>query len=131
MIGDKFIECAAKIIQKAAEKHPLFEPFFPITEGSKLSDHVMHHSIRSGESYLISADILHHAAKGVRCFVILQPFGCLPNHICGRGVIKKIKEQYPDIHILPLDYDPDVSFANIENRLQMMIMNVNSIKKAS
>jgi predicted nucleotide-binding protein (sugar kinase/HSP70/actin superfamily) len=130
IIGDKFIESAANFIQKAAKKHPLFEPFMPVTEGAKLSDPVMHHSIRSGESYLISADILHHAANGVRCFVILQPFGCLPNHICGRGVIKKIKELYPDIHILPLDYDPDVSFANIENRLQMLLMNARSLKKA-
>jgi len=83
----------------------------------------MHHSILSGESFLISADILHYASKGVRSFVILQPFGCLPNHICGRGVIKKVKELHPDIQILPLDYDPDVSFANVENRLQMLILN--------
>ncbi len=41
----------------------------------------------------------------------------------GRGVVKRLKEMYPDVQILPLDYDPDVSFANIENRLQMLIMN--------
>jgi predicted nucleotide-binding protein (sugar kinase/HSP70/actin superfamily) len=90
----------------------------------------MHHSILSGESFLIAADILYQAARGVKSFIILQPFGCLPNHICGRGVIKKIKEQYPDIQILPLDYDPDVSFANIENRLQMLILNAKHFKKA-
>jgi predicted nucleotide-binding protein (sugar kinase/HSP70/actin superfamily) len=53
----------------------------------------------------------------------LQPFGCLPNHVFGRGIAKRLKELYPDAQILPLDYDPDVSFANLENRLQMMIMN--------
>ncbi|MCD7820046.1 MAG: hypothetical protein LUH07_13520, partial [Lachnospiraceae bacterium] len=68
-------------------------------------------------------EILHHAEKGCRAFVILQPFGCLPNHVVGRGISKKLKELYPDAQILPLDYDPDVSFANIENRLQMLIMN--------
>jgi predicted nucleotide-binding protein (sugar kinase/HSP70/actin superfamily) len=52
----------------------------------------------------------------------LQPFGCLPNHVAGRGLIGSLKEQYPDAAILSLDYDPDVSFANIENRLQMLIM---------
>ena len=54
--------------------------------------------------------------------MILQPFGCLPNHVIGRGVSKKLKEMFPDIELLPLDYDPDVSFANLENRLQMMVM---------
>ena len=73
---------------------------------------------------LIPGEILHHAAHGCRAFVILQPFGCLPNHVVGRGIVKKMREMYPDAQILPLDYDPDVSFANLENRLQMLIMNV-------
>jgi len=43
--------------------------------------------------------------------------------VVGRGICKKLKEMFPDVQILPLDYDPDVSFANIENRLQMLINN--------
>jgi predicted nucleotide-binding protein (sugar kinase/HSP70/actin superfamily) len=42
--------------------------------------------------------------------------------VVGRGIVKSLKEQYPDAAILALDYDPDMSFANIENRLQMLIM---------
>jgi len=129
-LGNKFMDFAVSQIDKIAKTHPLYEKDLTLEEAAKLSDHIMHHSILSGESYLIAADILHYAAKGVRSFVILQPFGCLPNHICGRGVMKKVKEQYPDIMILPLDYDPDVSFANIENRLQMLIMNTRSLNKA-
>ena len=60
--------------------------------------------------------------KGINSFVIVQPFGCLPNHITGRGMIKTIKTLYPQVQILSLDFDPDTSFANIENRLQMLIM---------
>ena len=128
--GDKFMNYAVKQIDKTAKMHPLYEPDVTLEEIAKLSDHIMHHSILSGESFLIAADILHYAEKGVRSFVILQPFGCLPNHICGRGIIKKLKDHYPGIQILPLDYDPDVSFANIENRLQMLIMNARNYKKA-
>jgi predicted nucleotide-binding protein (sugar kinase/HSP70/actin superfamily) len=129
-LGNAFMDAAVKSADKIAAKHPLYEPDLPLHEKAKYSDHIMHHSILSGESFLIAADILHHAEKGVRSFVILQPFGCLPNHICGRGVMKKVKEEHPDIMILPLDYDPDVSFANIENRLQMLIMNTRSLHKA-
>jgi predicted CoA-substrate-specific enzyme activase len=130
-LGNKFMDFAVKHTDKIAKKHPLYEPDITLEEKAKYSDHIMHHSILSGESFLIASDILHYASKGIRSFVILQPFGCLPNHICGRGIIKKIKEQYPTIQILPLDYDPDVSFANIENRLQMLIMNARSLRKAS
>jgi len=128
-VGNKFMDFAVKHTDKIAKMHPLYEPDVTLEEVARLSDHIMHHSILSGESFLIAADILHYAAKGIRSFVILQPFGCLPNHICGRGIMKKVKEHYPGIQILPLDYDPDVSFANIENRLQMLIMNARSFKK--
>ncbi|GBU28578.1 activase [Treponema sp. R8-4-B8] len=131
MVGSKFMDYAVKHTDRIAKAHPLYEPDVTLEEVAKLSDHIMHHSILSGESFLIAGDILHYAAKGIRSFIILQPFGCLPNHICGRGIIKKIKEHYPAVQILPLDYDPDVSFANIENRLQMLIMNAQSLRKAS
>ena len=72
---------------------------------------------------LIPAEIIDHAAHGCRGLRDLQPFGCLPNHVVGRGVAKRLKELYPDAQILPLDYDPDVSFAN-ENRLQMLVMDM-------
>jgi predicted nucleotide-binding protein (sugar kinase/HSP70/actin superfamily) len=130
-IGDGFVDFASALTDKIARKHPLYEDAVSLPTAAKLSDPIMHHSVMSGESFMIAADILHYAKKGVRSFVILQPFGCLPNHICGRGVIKKIKELHPDIQILPLDYDPDVSFANIENRLQMLIMNARSFRRAS
>ena len=127
--GNTFMDFAVKHTDAIAKAHPLYEPDVNLDEIAKLSDHIMHHSILSGESFLIAADILHYAAKGIRSFVILQPFGCLPNHICGRGIMKKIKEHYPGVQILPLDYDPDVSFANIENRLQMLIMNAQNAAK--
>lgn len=78
-------------------------------------------TLSCGEGWLMAAEIDHYARQGVKSFVILQPFGCLPNHICGRGVVRRLKDRYPDIQILPLDLDPDTSLANMENRLQMMM----------
>jgi predicted nucleotide-binding protein (sugar kinase/HSP70/actin superfamily) len=129
-VGNKFTDIAEKYVDKIASRHPLYEPEISLEEAAKYSDDIIHHSILSGESFLIAAHTLHLAEKGVRSFIILQPFGCLPNHICGRGVIKRIKEMHPDIQILPLDYEPDVSFANIENRIQMLLMNMKNLKAA-
>jgi predicted nucleotide-binding protein (sugar kinase/HSP70/actin superfamily) len=106
-----------------AKEHILYKPACRMQDLVKASDEIIHHTFDAGEGVLIPGEILHHAARGCRSFVIMQPFGCLPNHVVGRGISKKLKELYPDAQILPLDYDPDVSFANIENRLQMLIMN--------
>jgi predicted nucleotide-binding protein (sugar kinase/HSP70/actin superfamily) len=128
ILGNQYVDKAISLMEGAAKKHPLFEPSTRMKEMAKLTDHIIHHSMQSGEGFLMAADILLRAQKGVKSFVVLQPFGCLPNHVCGRGIIKKVKEEHPEIHILPLDYDPDTSFANIENRLQMLIMNVQAEK---
>jgi predicted nucleotide-binding protein (sugar kinase/HSP70/actin superfamily) len=85
----------------------------------------------SGEGWMIAAEILHQASEGVDSFVILQPFGCMPNHVTGRGIVKAIKERYPRIQLVSLDYDPDTSVANIENRLQMLIINAKAMAQAS
>ena len=76
-----------------------------------------------GEGWLLPAEIIQMIKEGINHFIIVQPFGCLPNHITGRGVLKAIKDMYPHAQILCLDYDPDTSLANIENRLQMLIIN--------
>ncbi len=121
--ADRLFDIAHDRCDRIARAHPLYEPPTRMPELVKASDDVLHHTFDAGEGVLIPAEILEHAARGCRAFVILQPFGCLPNHVVGRGLVRALKERYPDAQILPLDYDPDVSFANVENRLQMLIMN--------
>lgn len=125
-IVNKVFNMAHDVTDKIASAHPLYQPPCRMQDLVKESDPIIHHTFDAGEGVLIPGEILHHAEHGCRAFVILQPFGCLPNHVVGRGISKKIKERYPDAQILPLDYDPDVSFANIENRLQMLVMNVHA-----
>ena len=122
-VANRLFEIAHDTCDGIAKAHPLYEPACRMPELVRASDPIIHHTFDAGEGVLIPAEVLHHAARGCRAFVILQPFGCLPNHVVGRGIVKQLKARYPDANILPLDYDPDVSFANIENRLQMLIMN--------
>jgi len=124
--ADSMFDAAHNMADKIAMRHPLYQPAARIQDLAKESNEVLHHTFDAGEGILIPGEILHQAALGCRNFIILQPFGCLPNHVVGRGIVKRLKELYPDVQILPLDYDPDVSFANIENRLQMLIMNEKS-----
>ncbi len=122
-VANQVFEIAHTAADKIAKKHELYTPASRLPELAKKSEPIIPHTFDAGEGILIPGEIIHHAEKGCRTFVILQPFGCLPNHVVGRGIVKKLRECYPDIQVLPLDYDPDVSFANLENRLQMLIMN--------
>ena len=123
-VANQVFEVAHAVADRIAKKHPLYTPASRLPEIAEKSDPVIPKAFDAGEGILIPGEIIHHAENGCRTFVILQPFGCLPNHVVGRGISKKLREIYPDVQILPLDYDPDVSFANLENRLQMLIMSV-------
>ncbi|MCD7884541.1 MAG: acyl-CoA dehydratase activase [Lachnospiraceae bacterium] len=112
-----------KQLEKVAVRHELYECEKKPKELYQEVSSIIPETLSCGEGWLMAAEIAHNAKAGVKSFIILQPFGCLPNHVCGRGVIKRLKEEYPDISILPLDLDPDTSYANVENRLQMLIMN--------
>ena len=59
--------------------------------------------------------------EDVTNIVCIQPFGCLPNHVVGKGVIKKIRTSYPEANIVAVDYDPGASEVNQLNRIKLML----------
>ena len=119
---------AAKVVSERMKRFHLYEHHPDSYEMVKYVEGMIDTSYVTGEGWLIPAEILSLAAEGVKSFVIVQPFGCLANHISGRGLTKAIKQRVPDIQILSLDYDPDTSFANIENRLQMLVLNARDLE---
>ena len=74
-----------------------------------------------GEGWLLPAEICELIESGYSNVVCAQPFGCLPNHIVGKGVIRTIREIYPDANICPIDYDAGASKVNQENRIKLML----------
>ena len=120
---DSAVEGIQRYLERIAQAHPLYQKAARPQELYDTVRTIIPKTLTCGEGWLMAGEIAHYAAQGVRSFIILQPFGCLPNHVCGRGVTKRLKEWFPGVQILPLDLDPDTSYANVENRLQMLIMN--------
>lgn len=76
-----------------------------------------------GEGWLLTAEMLELYESGVKNIVCTQPFGCLPNHICGKGMMKPLKEKNPGMNIVAIDYDAGATVVNQENRLKLMLAN--------
>lgn len=76
---------------------------------------------KMGEGWFLTAEMLELAESGYENIVCTQPFGCLPNHICGKGMIRKIKEINPIANIVAIDYDPSTPKVNQENRIKLML----------
>ncbi len=76
---------------------------------------------KMGEGWLLTAEMMELIESGYGNIVCAQPFGCLPNHIVGKGMIRKLKEMYPQSNIVPIDYDPGATKVNQENRIKLML----------
>ena len=85
---------------------------------------------KMGEGWLLPAEMLELYDRGVKNIVCAQPFGCLPNHICGKGMMKPLKDAYPDMNIVAVDYDPSATRVNQENRIKLMLANARHALKA-
>jgi len=77
--------------------------------------------VKMGEGWLLTAEMVELIHSGVENIVCTQPFGCLPNHIVGKGMVRKIKEENPNANIVAIDYDPGATKINQENRIKLML----------
>lgn len=76
---------------------------------------------KMGEGWLLTGEIMELVDSGFKNVICTQPFGCLPNHIVGKGMVRKIKEYESDANIVAIDYDPSATSVNQENRIKLML----------
>ena len=87
----------------------------------ELAGTVINHGVKMGEGWLLTGEMMALIEEGVNNIVCTQPFGCLPNHVCGRGMMRRIKSYHPDANIVAIDYDASATSVNQENRLKLML----------
>ena len=108
-----------EVIKECSE----FDPPTPFAHTVSLIQGYIGIGAKMGEGWLLTAEMLELADQGIKNIVCTQPFGCLPNHICGKGMMRPIKERNPDINIVAIDYDAGATAVNQENRIKLMLAN--------
>lgn len=101
--------------------YPEFVPPSSYQHTKSLIKGMIGYGNKMGEGWLLTAEILELIELGYANVVCTQPFGCLPNHICAKGMIHKIRERYNDANIVAVDYDPGATKVNQENRIKLML----------
>jgi predicted nucleotide-binding protein (sugar kinase/HSP70/actin superfamily) len=93
----------------------------PFVHMKELVDGIIGLGCKMGEGWFLPAEMVELIKSGYSNIVVAQPFGCLPNHIVGKGVIANIKAKFPEANIVPIDYDPGATRVNQENRIKLML----------
>lgn len=115
-----------KKMEAINSKFKYYRPFHNIRHVAEKASEIVNLSAQFGEGWLIPAEIATFAEDGINNVVSLQPFGCIANHVVSKGVEKRIKDLFPNMNLLFLDFDADTSEVNVLNRLHFMVENVNS-----
>ncbi|MBQ3105083.1 MAG: 2-hydroxyacyl-CoA dehydratase [Lachnospiraceae bacterium] len=106
---------------KALKKSRHFVPPAKIRQLAKYASSIVSIGNQTGEGWFLTGEMIELIHSGVPNIVCAQPFGCLPNHVVGKGVIKELRRQFPQSNVVAIDYDPGASEVNQLNRIKLML----------
>lgn len=116
-----YLDAREKLLCAAIARYPQFHAPTRFSSTKAMAGGVIGYGNKMGEGWLLTAEMMELQSTGFENIVCAQPFGCLPNHICGKGMINKIRAIYPAANITPIDYDPGATRVNQENRIKLML----------
>lgn len=117
----RYVQRMEKMLIDTIAAHPNFVAPSAFEHTKSLVRDVIGYGAKMGEGWLLTAEMLELAENGYENIVCAQPFGCLPNHICGKGMIRRLTQVHPGINIVPIDYDLSATKVNQENRIRLML----------
>lgn len=117
----KLLDEMRKPMIKALKNSKRFEPPTPIATVASYARPIVSLGNETGEGWFLTGEMVELIKSGTPNIVCAQPFACLPNHIIGKGVIKKLRTVYPESNITPIDFDPGASEVNQVNRIKLML----------
>ncbi|MBP1755516.1 MAG: hypothetical protein H6Q59_1914 [Firmicutes bacterium] len=115
------LEQVRRTAKKELSRSKRFTPPVHISKLARYAEPVVSTGNQTGEGWFLTGEMLELIHSGVKNIVCTQPFGCLPNHIVGKGVIKELRRQHPEANIVAVDYDPGASEVNQLNRIKLML----------
>lgn len=119
----KLVHTIESHIIDAIKQEGTFAPPTDFNETMKLREGYIGEGVKMGEGWLLTSEMVELINRGINNIVCTQPFGCLPNHIAGKGMMKVIREKNPNANIIAIDYDASASKINQENRIKLMLSN--------
>lgn len=116
-----YMETYRRLMKKELENSNRFHRPKHIKELANMASPILSLGNQTGEGWFLTAEMIELIKSGTNNIACLQPFACLPNHVTGKGMIKTLKERYPDSNIVAIDYDPGASDVNQLNRIKLML----------
>ena len=120
-LGISLLEYFRRTARKELSRSKHFTPPSRIDHLASMARDYVSLGNQTGEGWFLTGEMLELIESGVPNIICTQPFGCLPNHIVGKGVIKELRRRHPEANIIAIDYDSGASEVNQLNRIKLML----------
>ena len=117
----KYLNYKRKCVVSELGKSNRFTAPHSIEHLGEITTKIMPLGHQMGEGWFLTGEILGLMEDEINNVVCMQPFGCLPNHVTGKGMVKAIRKLNPLANIACIDYDPGASKVNQLNRIKLMM----------
>ena len=117
----RYLDYKRQPIMQVLKKSRRFTPPHRIDHLAKMAGRVLSIGHQMGEGWFLTGEIISLIEDGANNVVCMQPFGCLPNHVTGKGMVKALRRMYPLSNVVTVDYDPGASHVNQLNRIKLMM----------
>ena len=114
-------DIALRPIYREYEKSRHFEAPASIYQIVEYAKPIVDIGNQTGEGWFLTGEMVELIKSGVPNIICIQPFGCLPNHVVGKGVSKMVRKLYPQANLAAIDYDPGASEVNQLNRIKLLL----------
>lgn len=122
-VSSAIIQHLQQIGNTLIQEEGSFRPMDSFKELKQANKDILDQGVKMGEGWLLTSEMVSLIQHDIPNIICCQPFGCLPNHIVAKGMMRKIKTQYPNANIVAIDYDPSATKVNQENRIKLMLSN--------
>lgn len=116
-----FVEIYRKVLARSLQASKHFDPINDIYHTAQKASELLDIGNQSGEGWFLTGEMINLIEEGVPNIICTQPFGCLPNHVTGKGMFKALRENYDNANIVAIDYDPGASEINQVSRIKLMM----------
>ena len=124
-----YLEKIERVFMESVDKFSDFMQLSAYQETKEPMEGLIGLGNRMGEGWFLPAEMVELIVHGYENIICTQPFGCLPNHIVGKGMIRALKDNYPNSNVVAIDYDPSATKINQENRIKLMLANAKGLAK--
>ena len=118
---DRSLAALDEVLTSVTAEEAGFRALPPLPEVKRRAEGLAPLNCAVADGWLIAAEAAAWVRLGYRKILCVQPFGCLPGHIFGKGQYAALQRKLPGAMLVSVDYDASTGEGTVQSRIRMLL----------